>query len=113
VLDCKWAYLAWSRPTDPDTWVNLGVRAAVSVLESVLDYPPRGIAVVYTLMRSYTRGCARVPWEDIVDFAIDWHLTPDEQRRYAEYDVDGRSSEHRLLGSPCHLLVLGSRRVRM
>ena len=104
VLEGRWAHPGWTRPTDPGTWVDLGVWAAVSVLESELDYPSRGIALVYALMRSYTRGCALVPWEEIVDFAIDWRLTPDEQRMYAEYDVDVRSSEHRLLRSACHFM---------
>jgi hypothetical protein len=104
LLDGRWAYPAWSRPTDPDTWVNVGVRATVSVLESELDYPSRGIGLVYALIRSYTRGCALVPWEEIVDFAIDWHRSPDERRRYAEYGVDERSSEHRLLRSACHFM---------
>ena len=104
VLEGRWAHPGWTRPTDPGTWVDLGVWAAVSVLESELDYPSRGIALVYALMRSYTRGCRLVPWEEIVDFAIDWHLSPDEQRRYAEYDIDERSSEHRLLRSACHFM---------
>jgi hypothetical protein len=104
LLDGKWAYPAWPHPTDPDTWVNLGVRATVSVLETLLDYPARGVALVYALMRSYTRGSALVPWEEIGDFGVDWYLTPDEQRMYAEHNVDGRSLEHRRLRSACHFM---------
>jgi hypothetical protein len=104
LLDGKWAYPAWPYPTDPDTWVNLGVRATVKLLESWLDYPSRGVGLVYALMRSYTRGCALVPWEEIVDFAVDWRLTPDERRMYAESDIDSGSWEHWLLRPACHFM---------
>jgi hypothetical protein len=103
VLDGKWAYPAWPHPTDPDAWVNLGVWATVSVLETLLDYPSRGIALVYALMRSYTRGCELVPWEEIVDFGIDWRMPPEEQRIFAEHDLDPGSWEDRRRPA-CHFM---------
>jgi hypothetical protein len=42
---------------------------------------------------------------EIVDFAIDWRVPPEEQRTYAEHDIDRRSSEHRLLRTACHFMA--------
>lgn len=72
-------------PSDLETWVSLGVRGGVAVMDEILARPYRATPLVFALMSSYVRGRGLVTWEEIVDFqTVWWHTATDNERYRAD-----------------------------
>jgi hypothetical protein len=95
----KWAYPSLVDQPDAEALVTEGLRAVVPVWERHLEFPSRGIALLYALLRSYVRGCSVVPWAEAIDFAVDWSHTPDQLDRYVELGANPARFESSSLAS--------------
>jgi hypothetical protein len=97
-------YPAWPDGLDDESWLGLGLRAAIAVVEDFLYLPGRGVAIVYAWLRSYVRKRAVVPWDEMLDFTIDWKYAPAARERFAEYGLMDREVEHKVLRSAVYSL---------
>lgn len=78
-LDGTWAYPRLEPERDDEAWVRIGMRAGVQLLEDLCTNPYAAFGLVYGLLRSYVRGCAVVPWQEILGFLADWDRSVDER----------------------------------
>jgi hypothetical protein len=100
----KYVYPAWPDGLDDESWLGHGLRAAIAVVEDFLYLPGRGVAIVYAWLRSYVRKRAVVPWDEMLDFTIDWKYAPAARERFAEYGLMDREVEHKVLRSAVYSL---------
>jgi hypothetical protein len=74
--------------SDDEEWLGTGMLAVMQLLDDLRDreYAISGLA--YAMLRSYTRQCALVPWEEIVDFVDYWNHSDEERSMYASRGFD-------------------------
>ncbi|HEU0288200.1 MAG TPA: hypothetical protein VFR22_14225 [Nocardioidaceae bacterium] len=69
--------------TDDEQWLSIGVLAIVQLLEDLSDRELAMSGLAYALLRSYSRRCALVPWDEIVEFVDFWNESAAERERIA------------------------------
>lgn len=69
------------------------------LLEEVCAHPLRSSGVGYGLLRSYVKGRALVPWDEILDFLASWEWSQQERAGGVEAGFDMRSWDASMLDS--------------
>ena len=75
-------------------WVEIGVRAVVTMAEAQRARPFGFFALVFALMESYVGHGTPVPKESMLEFLIDWQWSPADQAEWDEWSPGWRERHY-------------------